>query len=48
VQVMFIANLIALTLVIAPLLHLARLVHAFEGAKDVEIIFKQLRSSFTS
>jgi len=44
IQAMFIANLIALTPIMAPLVHLARLVHAFEGAKEAEIIVKSMES----
>ncbi|GEM_PF-2931406 len=40
IQAMFIANLVALTPIIAPLIHLARLVHAFERAKEAEAIVK--------
>ncbi|RLF21338.1 MAG: hypothetical protein DRM97_06810, partial [Thermoprotei archaeon] len=40
IQAMFIANLIALTPVMAPLVHLARLIHAFERAREAEAIVK--------
>jgi len=39
---MFIADLIALTPIIAPLIHLARLIHAFERAKEAEAIVKAI------
>ncbi|RLF07619.1 MAG: hypothetical protein DRJ60_02255 [Thermoprotei archaeon] len=42
IQAMFIANLIAITPIIAPLAHLARLIHAFERAKEAEAIVKSL------
>jgi len=40
IQAMFIADLIALTPIIAPLIHLARLIHAFERAREAEAIVK--------
>ncbi|RLF21442.1 MAG: hypothetical protein DRN15_11195 [Thermoprotei archaeon] len=42
VQAIFIANLIALTPIIAPLVHLARLIYAFERTKEAEAIVKSL------
>jgi len=40
VQAMFVANLFALTPVITPLYHLARLIHVYERAKEVEKFWK--------
>lgn len=39
---MFIADLVALTPIVAPLVHLARLIHIFERAKEAEAIVKSL------
>ncbi len=44
VQAMFIANLIALTPVVAPTVHLARLIHAFERAREAEAIVRAVES----
>ncbi|RLF23115.1 MAG: hypothetical protein DRN15_07205 [Thermoprotei archaeon] len=42
IQAMLIADLIALTPVIAPLVHLARLIHSFERAKEAEAIVRAI------
>ena len=42
VQAMFIANLVALSPVVSGIVHLARLVHAFERAREVETILKSI------
>jgi len=42
VQAMFVANLFAITPVAAPIYHLARLIHAFERAKEAREILERL------
>jgi len=42
VQTMFIANLFALTPIVAPLYHLARLIHIYERAREAEEILKNI------
>ena len=42
VQAMFVANLFAVAPVVAPIYHLARLIHAFERAKEAEEILKRM------
>jgi len=39
---MFIANLFALIPVVAPLYHLARLIHIYERAREAEEILKNM------
>lgn len=42
VQSMFVANLFALTPVVAPIYHLARLIHSYERAKEAEEVLRSL------
>ncbi|RLE89669.1 MAG: hypothetical protein DRN04_16060 [Thermoprotei archaeon] len=42
IQAMFIANLFALTPVVAPIYHLARLIHSYERAKEAEEVLRNL------
>ncbi|RLE87652.1 MAG: hypothetical protein DRN04_17925, partial [Thermoprotei archaeon] len=42
VQSMFVANLFALTPVVAPIYHLARLVHSYERAREAEEVLRSL------